>query len=245
MLYIDVEGNSVKNAIAKGIKQLKLNENDIKTEVLQKDKRGMFGIGKKQLAKVRIFYKEMNEIDGIFQEIKKIIGYIDENVVSDFEQVGERYYLKIESQMPEHFIGKRGKTQDALQIVINNLLQKYNNTFKIIVNVSDYAKKKENNFVQWVRQQISEVRRSKKAIILNPMNSYKRRILHLEVKKYSGIKSESHGIGKLKAIKISLDKNSDNGNSGNSSNFDNSVNEEHEEQKKFASRNESEITKNS
>ena len=234
MLYIDVEGNNTKSAISKGLKKLKLEEKDVKTEVLRKEEKGIFGIGNKKLAKVRIFYKEKTEINVIFSNIKKIISFIDENAVAGFENHGERYVLKIESQMPEQFIGRNGKTQNSIQMLINALIQKYNNAFKIVVDVNNYTKKKNSTFVKWIKEQALSVKRSGKPVVLKPMNSYQRRIIHLEVKNHHpNLKSESRGISKLKSVKISPA-----GQSGSFRASSKDGNRIEEEQKKFASDNE-------
>ena len=236
-----MEGNTTKSAISKGLKKLDLEEKDVKTEILRKEEKGIFGIGNKQLAKVRIFYKEKTELSLIFNNINKIISFIDENATTDFENHGERYLLKIDSKMPEQFIGRNGKTQNSIQMLINALIQKYNNSFKIVVDVNNYTKKKNNNFVKWISEQAQSVKRSGKPVILKPMNSYQRRIIHLEIKKYPELKSESRGISKLKSIKISLVNPSSSQRSANNANHRNSRNVERsieEEQKKFASDNE-------
>ncbi len=234
MLYIDVEGGSVKMAIQKGLKQLDLEESEVKTEVLSQGKKGFFGIGSKELAKVRIFYKEGDEVSSIFESIKKIVAYIDDNAVCSFDKVEERNYLRIDSQIPEQFIGKAGKTQNALQTLINALLQKKNN-LKIIVDINNYSEKKKNNFSRWINEQIKTILKDGKPIILKPMNSFQRRIVHLEVKKYPNLKSESRGMTKLKSIKISrIDESAGASNTSGAVAEEDAQKDIYEEQKKFA-----------
>ena len=81
MIYIDFEGNSEKEAIQNGLEQLGLTSDDVQIEVLQKPKKNLFGIGiTKEKAKVRIFYKEKNEISELLDVLKTFLSYIDKNI---------------------------------------------------------------------------------------------------------------------------------------------------------------------
>lgn len=208
MLYIDFEGKTVEQATTIGLKELNIKEKDVKVEVINRGKRAIFGLGKKTNAIVRIYYKEKNEIEDLLNSIKIIIGYIDREaqVIVNFKD-SDRYYLNIHSKNIAHIIGKRGSHLNSLQTLVNALLQKYENRYKVIINVDKYIQKKDNSFIKWVESQVQLVLKNKKPIVLKPLNSYERRIVHMELKKYKNLVSESKGEGKLKNIKISYMEN--------------------------------------
>ena len=51
---IEVEGNTIKEAVNKALQRLKVPRNRVKIEVLSEEKRGLFGMGGARLAKIRV-----------------------------------------------------------------------------------------------------------------------------------------------------------------------------------------------
>ena len=54
MLYIDFEGETEKEAIQLALDSLGLTEDDVTIEIITKEKKGLFGIGKKEKAKIQV-----------------------------------------------------------------------------------------------------------------------------------------------------------------------------------------------
>ena len=52
--YVEVEGNTVEEAIEKALQELKLPRNRVKIESLSEEKRGLFGMAGSKPAKVRV-----------------------------------------------------------------------------------------------------------------------------------------------------------------------------------------------
>ncbi len=203
MLYVDYEANTVDEAVVKAVEKLGVNKADITTEVLREAKRGIFGIGQKALAKVRIYYKEKNDIDAVLANVKGLVMHLDEEAKINFRKLSEtRYDVVINSQNISHMIGKKGKTLKAMQTLVNSFLQKYNNPCSIIVDIDHYNMKREEQFSRWAEGQAREVLKTKRSIVLKSLNSYERRIIHLEITKFKDIVSESKGKGRIKNIKI-------------------------------------------
>lgn len=208
MLYIDFEGESVKEATRIGLRELQLDEKDVKIEVLHAGKRGVFGLGKKTEAKIRIYYKKTSEIEDLLNNIKVIIGYMDREATVDVDlEETNRYRLTINSRNISHIIGKNGNHLQSLQAIVNALLRKHGNRFKIVVNVDKYSQIKNDSFLKWIQIQVNTVLKNRRQVVLKSLNSYKRRIVHMEIQKYKNLVSESKGEGKMKNIKISYVEN--------------------------------------
>ncbi len=52
--YLEVEGNTVEEAIEKALKELKLPRKNVKIQVLSEEKKGLFGMPGAKPAKVRV-----------------------------------------------------------------------------------------------------------------------------------------------------------------------------------------------
>ena len=64
---------------------------------------------------------------------------------------------------------------------------------KVNVDASNYKKKKEENFERDMKRILKEVQKTHIETKLDPMNSYKRRIVHNLASKFKNIKTESVG----------------------------------------------------
>ena len=150
MLYIDFEANSEKEAIQTGLEQLGLNHGDVQIEVLQKPKKSLFGIGiTKEKAKVRIFYKEKNEITELLEIFKTLLCFIDKNVyIHIISNKDDYYHINVATDMPGHLIGKNGKVIESLQNIINALLHQQNLKYQILVDVAKYNQTRVNKIVR-------------------------------------------------------------------------------------------------
>ena len=91
-------------------------------------------------------------------------------------------------------IGKDGRTLTSLQKLLRQTLSnqiKFN--VKVNLDASNYKEKKERFFEKDIKNIINEVIRSKDEVKLDPMNSYKRRIVHSIASEYYNIETESFG----------------------------------------------------
>lgn len=203
MLYIDVKGDTVEDAVKIALDKLNLSEEDIRYEVMEQGKTTFIGIGKKKSAQIRVFYKDVKGVDLLLEQIKRIVFFLDPHAQIDIEDLGkDRYKISVKSQSVSHIIGKMGKALDSLQILVNALLQKHHNQYKVIVDVDEYNKKRTIQLLKWAKEQAEKVWETKEPIILKSLNSYERRLIHLELGKMEGIATQSQGEEKIKNIKI-------------------------------------------
>jgi spoIIIJ-associated protein len=68
---LEVIAPSVEEALAQGLSELGLTENDIDFEILDEGSRGLFGIGSRQ-ARIRIMIKPLSEADEMVQPVIEI-----------------------------------------------------------------------------------------------------------------------------------------------------------------------------
>jgi spoIIIJ-associated protein len=85
----------------------------------------------------------------------------------------------------------------ALQHILNKI-----STTKVQVDCEFFRKRKERRLKDFAQQVGREVAESGRQEILEPLNPYERRIIHLTVNQIQGITSESIGDGFLKRVKI-------------------------------------------
>lgn len=101
-------------------------------------------------------------------------------------------------------IGRDGKNLAALQHILTKALIHQGHDQKVVLDVEDYRARREDKLRDQAQSAIHAVRRDREIIELGPMNSYERRIIHLEVRKHDDVDSRSVGRGQFKTVEIGL-----------------------------------------
>ena len=136
------------------------------------------------------------------EDIKKYIKEYLEKITTEmgletkFEinEDEEVFSVKMFSNNNPILIGKDGRTLTSLQMLIRQSISnqiKFN--VKINLDASNYKVKKEKFFEKDIKNIINDVIKTKDEIKLDPMNSYKRRIVHSICSEYYNIETESFG----------------------------------------------------
>lgn len=104
---------------------------------------------------------------------------------------------------------------DGEQIVkdnLPNLVESINHLFQLIaqrrggdaiyLDINNYRKEREKLITELAKAAARKVTATKAEIILPPMNSYERRIVHMELAAHPEVKTESQGMGKERSVSI-------------------------------------------
>lgn len=90
-------------------------------------------------------------------------------------------------------IGKRGQTLDALQYLTNRVANKMQSGYvRVKLDTEDYRRRRKETLENLAKNIAHKVKRTRKAVSLEPMNPYERRIIHsaLQADKYVTTHSE-------------------------------------------------------
>ena len=108
----------------------------------------------------------------------------------------------------EILIGKDGKNMSSLQLLMRQTLRsKTNFNIKVNIDISNYKQRKEHLFEKDIKEIISEVLTTKTDTTLEPMNSYKRRIVHNVASNYYNIETKSDGEEPNRCVTIKYIEN--------------------------------------
>lgn len=158
---------------------------------------------------------EINNLTKISKEITELLLnslQIADMVSTDFEVQEDddnSYSINISftGDSVGLLIGPHGKFIQSLEQIISlMLLRKLNDTEKRIyvnLDINGYRKEKEEKIVQMALQKADDARILGEAIDLPPMPAKTRRIIHMTLKKFDDITTESFGEGRDRFIRIS------------------------------------------
>ncbi len=100
-------------------------------------------------------------------------------------------------------IGKRGQTLEAMQYLVEKIVNKHSEQrIRIQIDIEGYLAKKQNNLKGLAMRLAEKAKLSGKLITIGQMNAHDRRIVHLALKDDSGVKTQSVGNGFLKKLLI-------------------------------------------
>ncbi len=121
----------------------------------------------------------MTALDQARQILDTMLGYLGFVVQIEEENGEEGPTLQILTEQPDALIGRRGEVLDDIQYLVNRILQRRDpKASRIRVDVEYFRTMREDKMLAQVKEQADRVRATGHAIVLNPMNSYYRRLVH-------------------------------------------------------------------
>ncbi|MCF0122300.1 MAG: protein jag [Lachnospiraceae bacterium] len=104
-------------------------------------------------------------------------------------------------------IGKRGKTLDSLQYLVNLVVNKDQKSYvRINLDTENYRKRRKETLETLAKNIAYRVRRTGKPFSLETMNSYERRIIHLALQGNKYVETYSEGKKAYRHVVITLKK---------------------------------------
>ena len=112
-------------------------------------------------------------------------------------------YYNIHTDENPLLIGAHGKTLDALQVLVRNLLQTYTKELLVVnVDVGGYRENRKHQLEVLATKVAKEVAKTKVPVKLKPMSSYERRIIHNKLSEWRDVFTESEGEGSERCLVI-------------------------------------------
>ncbi|EHQ07938.1 MAG: KH domain-containing protein [Leptonema illini] len=147
--------------------------------------------------------------------------------IETIEETDENYVAHVNSEDSGFLIGRQGRTLDAIQFLVNLLLNKeLKKKKRVLVDVARYRERRKDYLKKLARNIAGRVMKNGKSFLLEAMNPYERRIIHLELEGDAKITTESEGNGLYKRVRVMrIDENPGNrkrrgGNGNRSQDYD-------------------------
>jgi spoIIIJ-associated protein len=206
MSTLEIEEKSVEEAIAVACEKLKLPRESLEIEVLSKGSSGIFGIVGARKAKIRVTAKVLPvaaAADNAKTILTEILRYIDLPTVVESEVRDDYVYLNIISNGSGLLIGKRGKTLNSLQYLVNRIVQRdVSESISVVIDTENYRSKRESSLADLAQELGEKVKKSHRPVTTGPMNAQDRRIIHLTLKEDHDVRTKSKGEGNLRRVVI-------------------------------------------
>ena len=154
---------------------------------------------------------EENPVDLAQAVLQRIIDAITSDASIAVEKTNGRIMLNVAGGNAGALIGKKGQTLEAIQSLIDKVVNKGSNRrerIRIQVDIEGYLATRRLNLEKLAMRLADKSKKISKPISLGQMNGYDRRIVHLALKDDPGVQTKSRGEGYMRKLVIFPKKNS-------------------------------------
>jgi spoIIIJ-associated protein len=204
---IEKKGKNVEEAIKAALEELGCEIEDVSIEVVEEPGKRLLGIMGSKPAVVKVSVLEKPEIEArqvveeLLQSMK--IDYQIEKV--EFENNITR--INIIGKDMGLLIGRKGETLNALQFIAGLMInRRREQKIRIILDVEDYRRKREQSLEALALRLSEKVKQTQKNVIMRPMSSQERRIVHTVLQEDPQLVTYSMGDEPNRKVVIALKK---------------------------------------
>ncbi len=104
-------------------------------------------------------------------------------------------------------IGKRGQTLDSLQYLTNRVANKMQDGYvRVKLDTENYRQRRKETLENLAKNIAHKVKRTKKAVSLEPMNPYERRIIHSALQADKYVSTHSEGEEPYRRVVVTINR---------------------------------------
>ena len=203
--YIETEGTTVDEAIERALTQLNVAREAVTIDILSEPTKGILKFGAKP-ARVRATRREDADSapDTILKELLNRMGI---NADIEAEEIEGNMQLNMLTDVPALLIGRHGQTLDALERLLNCILNKESDARnRVFIDAAGYRVRREQSIVELAHQVAAKVRHTGREVVLAPMSPRDRRIIHLTLKTDNVVHTYSQGEGDTRRVVVTTEE---------------------------------------
>jgi spoIIIJ-associated protein len=181
---VETSGKTVAEAVDRALEELEEARENVEVEVLEEDPKG---------ARVRVTLQEgyARRARQVVAELLYKMGIVAQVTIKKAE---EPVMIDISGDNLGLLIGWRGETLKSFQTVVNLILNEgRSDRRRLVVDVEHYRNRREETVREMALRYAERARRSGQRVLMDPMQAYERRIVHITLEKEPGIRTESQG----------------------------------------------------
>ncbi|ENH98447.1 SpoIIIJ-associated protein [Gracilibacillus halophilus YIM-C55.5] len=194
MRTVTATGQTVDEAVQSALQQLNITEDQAVVDVIDEGKRGIFGLFGSKLAIVKVT-QEDDPIEKAKVYLKNMIDQFDINVHIDTSVEGNVITFSVSGEDIAVLIGKRGQTLNAMQYLTQLALQSYAHThYTVMLDAEGYRHRRKETLIQLAHRLADRSIQSNRKVMLDPMPSFERKIIHTALQDESHVMTNSDGV---------------------------------------------------
>ena len=129
-------------------------------------------------------------------------------ITSEYNPADGSLEVDFEGQDMGILIGKRGQTLDSLQYLTSLVVNKgKSNYIRVKLDTEDYRKRRKETLENLARGIAYKVKKTRKTVVLEPMNPYERRIIHSALQGNKFVETVSEGEEPYRHVVVKFKRN--------------------------------------
>jgi spoIIIJ-associated protein len=139
-----------------------------------------------------------------YSVLKRIVDAITEDAKVVLSARSGQIFFHINGGNTAVLIGKHGQSLDAMQFLIDKVVNKsrFKQKLRVRIDIEGYLQIREENLTKLALRLADKVKKTKRPETVSPMNAHDRRIIHLALKNDSSLKTQSMGSGYYRKLVI-------------------------------------------
>jgi len=202
-------GKNVEEAVQNALTEMNVTEDQIEYEIVEKESNGFLGLFNNKPAKIIVSLKNKDLCVIASDFLRDVLKAMDVTAEIDasFNEEGDEINIDLKGDEMGVLIGKRGATLDSLQYLISLVVNKESESYiKIKLDTENYRLRRKETLENLARNLASKVKKTRRSVILEPMNPYERRIIHSCLQQDTYVETHSEGEEPFRKVVITLKK---------------------------------------
>ena len=191
----EFKGKNLDEALGHAEHVLKMSRDKFNYEIVT-EKTRLFGMRGKEIV-IRAWPKKELDTNPVTAFLDKLLPCFPLELTYEIKKKNETVFVIFDGEDKSLLLRKDGTLLLALQHILNKV-----SPHKVQVDCEFFRRRKDKRLREYAQQIAQQVSETGKNEVLDPMNPYERRIVHIAVNQVPGITSESLGEGFLKRVKI-------------------------------------------
>src|SRR5713101_1158640 len=181
---VETTGTTVEEAVEKALEDLEEARENVEITVLDESP---------EAARVRVTVRETYAVKAR-QVVAELLYKMGITAQVFIKKADDPVMIDVAGDNLGLLIGWRGETLRAFQTVVNLILNEGRvDRRRLVVDVEHYRNRREETVKEMALRLAERVRRTGERVMMDPMQSYERRIVHITLEKEPGIRTESQG----------------------------------------------------
>lgn len=205
MEYVEFSAKTVNDAITEACQKFGVTSDKLDYEVMEEGSNGFLGIGSRP-AVIKATVKNSVE-DNAKNFLKDVFGAMNLTVAVSvkYDEIERNMDIDLSGDEMGVLIGKRGQTLDSLQYLVSLVVNKGEEEYiRVKVDTENYRQRRKETLENLAKNIAYKVKRTKRAVSLEPMNPYERRVIHSTLQNDRYVTTHSEGDEPFRRVVVTL-----------------------------------------
>ena len=170
-------GKTIDEAVAAALAELQAEKDEVTITVIEEGSKGFLGMfgGKDAVVLVKKNFNPEKAAENFLREVFLSMGLI---IKIETKMQDKHLLVDLTGDDMGILIGKRGQTLDALQYLVNLVVNKNSASYiSVMLDTENYRQRRKETLETLAFNLAKKVKHTRKNVVLEPMNPYERRII--------------------------------------------------------------------